>query len=1199
MKFKKLSLIGFKSFANKLEVKFGDGITGIVGPNGCGKSNVADAVRWVLGEQSAKLLRGSRMSDVIFNGSKKRNALSYAEVALTFDNHNRSLFPSCEYDEVVIARKLFRSGESEYYINGSLCKLRDIANMLRDAGFAIEGYTVIGQGRVQQIIHSKPEERRDIFEEAAGITKYKYKKQEAERKNERTRDNLARLNDILSVDTERLAPLARQAEKTRTYLEIKDKLKRNEINLYIHKYETASETKDKLSEIIAGIEAHIAENQKAYSVALDEYNKAMSDIQSIDSELVKYHNALMNLNIDKEKIAGDIRVLQQQYDSVSSQNSSLMAANAALNDNYNNLTIAATERQEELRRKSDELKTSRDEYDKLNAEYVILVDKVVAEEEKINAARRALIAAMERRAAVNRSVGELSAERVAIAEQMEKVKTRLSEYAERAEALSHIVAEKTSEVERMEGERAELGRQKDDAIIENQQCVQRLAQLGGELGQARQDYSALASRKKVLEDVQKDAYSYSVRKLLQDAESNSRLRDAIVGVIGQVITVKEGFEAAIDMALGSAVNNIVTKDEDDAKLLVEHLKVNKYGRATFLPITSFKPRSIDPAHLQLLKRDGCFGVAANAISYDPIFEPAINGLLGSTVIVDNMDTAVSLARDSKYGFRIVTLDGDIVTPQGAITGGSKKSDASNVFSHERTLKDIIVQLDALKSSIDGLQLERDGLAQNNETLTKRTRELTQDIHEYELTITAKTAKINALNSEIEALSQNKADGERTIERLNLRLADIITDLDAVEKAQDSIGMDERNQETARIDREFEQLRRSRDVMHDQVVNRNLAIVTLTKDIEALQNDIARLKSEAVATASRLESNNMAVLGNNRALQEFDDRIKALTESGTDGNAKRCDEIKAKLDELTRTKSELSEKTVESDNARMRCNDAVAQLTERKHEQEIILAQVDVNMENMQRSIAEDYQLSYSECLEYKEDNYDPETSEIEIAKLRRRIINLGSINENAIEEVQELSQKCRKLTEQRDDMIKSLKDEERIIKEMSAHMAHGFDTCFEQVRANFKEIFVELFNGGTADLVLVPNEDPLLCGVEIQAQPPDKKLQSISLLSGGEMALTAIAIMFAIMKYRPMPFCILDEVEAALDEANATRAAAMIKRFAQSTQFVVITHRKPTMEQADCLYGVTMEEMGVSTIVSVRLSDALRHANTVTKSNDN
>ena len=1192
MKFKKLSLLGFKSFANKLEVKFGEGITAIVGPNGCGKSNVADAVRWVLGEQSAKLLRGSNMQDVIFNGTQKRKALSYAEVSLTFDNHNRSLFPSYEYEEVVVTRKLFRSGESEYYRNGSLCRLRDISEMLRDGGFAIEGYTIIGQGRVMEIINSKPEDRRSIFEEAAGISKYKYKKQEAERKNARTRDNLNRLNDILSNDTERLAPLARQAEKTRTYRELKEKLKYNEINLYINQFETASTSKAAISEVIAEIDAQIAEKQAELDKAKADYNFAVGEVQSIDDKLNAYHSEMLELSVGKQKAVGDIAVINQRLDGLNRENTAYMTDNAELNDrcDYYNATIA--EKQSELNRKTEKLKSDREECGRIGEKHLEIVDKVAREEARLAEARRALIAAIERRAAVNRSVGELTAERANLTRLVEEYTARVESGAAKIEETTAKLSERQAELDKLRGEREEFVAQKERETAESGECIKKLNDLVAEIGQAKQDFSALASRKRVIEDVQKDAYSHAVRKLLDDAKTDGRLASAVVGVVGQVITVKDGFEAAIDMALGSAVNNVITHDEDGAKLLVEHLKRNKYGRATFLPITSFKPRSIDAQYEHLLDRDGCFGVATNAIEYDGKFDSVMRGLLGGTVIVDNVDTAVELAKMSKYSFRIVTLDGDIVSQQGSITGGSKKSDATNVFAQERTLKELTTQVDAVKTQIEKAQNEREELNKRSESLARHIRELSEDIHDYELIETAKRAENTALTAELNAMRSNKEVDEEALANVNSRLADIIADLDLVEKSQDELETAQQEKSDG-SDAEFEALRAERDRLQNNINDRNLEIVSLEKDIDALNTEIARLKGEVVAASQRISANEMSILSNNRIMQSFEERLRELTDATSDNADKHRTEIEEKINGLSQYKNDMNKLAVDSDAARTEVNAHISELTEKKHAQEISLAQIDVNMDLMQQRVGEEYGLGYEDCLQFKDEAFDAEAGELEIAKLRRRIANLGNIHENAIEEAQELSQKCSHMTMQRDDMMKSLADEDRIIKEMSANMMRDFDDCFEKIRSNFREIFTELFNGGTADLELTENEDPLARGVEIKAQPPEKQLQSITLLSGGEKTLTAIAILFAIMKLRPMPFCLLDEIEAALDDANVGRVAAMLKKFSDNTQLIAITHRKPTMEMADCLYGVTMEEKGVSSIVSVRLADALKNAETI------
>ncbi len=1192
MKFKKLSLIGFKSFANKLEVKFGEGITGIVGPNGCGKSNVADAVRWVLGEQSSKLLRGTNMQDVIFSGTKKRKSQSYAEVSLTFDNTGRELFPSYSYEEVVITRKLFRSNESEYYINGTLCKLRDIADLLRDGGFAREGYTIIGQGRVTELINSKPEDRRAIFEEAAGISKYKFKKVEAERKNERTRANLDRINDAMEGDSQRLGPLTKQAEKARQYFDLKEKLKHHEINYYIHNYETSADTKDELSSVIADYDAQIKDKQAQYESATERYNAAQNKLQTIDTDIEALHAEMLSLSVDKEKLSGQIGMITLQLQNIGKQNETLIAANAGLSQNYNELTRAAEQKQADLEKKTEQLRAAKEIYDRLNAEYTALVEKVAAEEEKIESARRALMEAMERKAAVNLSMGELTAERASVNEHIEDLTARVAHYSEQLATNVVDLNAADAELEELAADKAKLIAEKEQKSERNSACAEELKEANESFEDAKRELSVAMSRKTMLAELQAsmEGYAIPVRKLLADAKTDPKIAAAVMGVVGRIIKVKEGFETAVETALGSAVSNIVTKNEEDAKFLVEKLKQNRYGRATFLPITSFKPRSIDPQYMSLLKRSGCYGVATEAVSVDPVFNSVIDGLLGSTVVVDDMDTAISLAKASSYAFRIVTLDGDMVYPQGSITGGSKKSEAQNVFSHERELKDITETVEKLNNRIDELKKRRDGLTSENDFLAKSIKGLTEDIHEYELIEASKIAEKAQLEAEKDGIERSMADDKAALDAFIARMESLSADIDAVSKTHDELETGKRSEEEEKKHRDFEAMRLERDSRREQLSAKNLEFVTLDKDCETLKNEIARLKSEAISTAQSIENNDMTILGNNRTMQECNEKLRVLSESDGGGSDTRRKEISEKLDDLGKYKADLNNTVVESDRIRVDCSDAITRLTEQKHEQEIQLTRVDSDMEAMQQRIGEEYGLDYKQCLEFKDENYDTESGAIEIAKLKRRITNLGSINENAIEESQELVAQYHQKELQRDDLVKSLADQQLIINEMSAKMQQDFSECFEKIRTNFRSIFAELFNGGTADLELLDNPDPLACGVEIKAQPPSKNLQSITLLSGGEKTLTAIAILFAILKLRPMPFCLLDEIEAALDDANVGRFAQYLKNFSQSTQFIVITHRKPTMEQADCLYGVTMQEEGVSSIVSVKLTDAVKNA---------
>lgn len=1194
MKFKKLSLLGFKSFANKTNIVFGDGITAIVGPNGCGKSNVADAVRWVLGEQSPKLLRGANMQDVIFAGTEKRSAQSYAEVSLTFDNKNRSLFPSYEYEEVVISRKLFRSGESEYYRNGSRCLLRDISEMLRDAGFATEGYTVIGQNKAMEIVNSKPEDRRLIFEEAAGITKYKYRKNAAENKNKRTRENLSRIDDAMQIDLSRLEPLTKQAEKARLALELKERLKHHEINLYINRYETASARKDALSAVIADIDAQISEKHKEYDEAFAEYASAMDELRNIDSRIDGYRNELVSLTMSKTQISDKIVFIKEKLDAFNAQNSALQSSNAELADNYNKLTFDAEERQAEYNRKTEELNVMRVENEKLDAEYGETSARVTAEEQKIESARRALMAAMERKVAVSKSVGELTAERANAEEHAELLRNGISAAQKRLDEGGAELAERAEKLETYARERGELQAEQQRKAEESKQCEERLSASGTRLVETREKCSVAVSRKKLLEDLIKsmEGYAAPVRRLLNDAKNDSRLQGLIKGVVGQIISVKDGFGTAIETALGSAVNNIVTADEDDAKSVIDYLKRHNYGRATFLPITSFKPRSIEPQYLPLLKRAGCYGAATYALDFDPYFTRVIDGLLGSTVIVDNMDTAVKLAKDSGYAFRIVTLDGDTIFPQGSMSGGSKTQNMTNVLTYERELKDMVALVESSTAEVKAVESERAELTRASESLNARLRELISDIHVYEVTEASKTAEFVTLKDELTAVAAKKTADEAALAALVERIENISLDLDAVERTDDA-EQNDNGEENAKARAEFDALRARNDALREQIAQRRVLIATLGKDLEGLHMEIARLKSEAIATSQRIDDNEMTLLRNNRVMQELNDEIISLSEKSSGADEARRNELKAKLDNMTQYKEDLNAKSIHGDRVRMECGDAITELTEKKHAQEIELTRVDSSMDELQKHIQDDYGLGYEDCLPFKVEEYNPESGELEISKLKRRIINLGSINENAIEDAQELSKTYNERKKQRDDLVNSLNDTEQIIKEMSAKMVEGFDSCFEQIRHNFQETFVQLFNGGSADLELIDNEDPLQRGVEIIAQPPSKKLQSISLLSGGEKTLTSVAVLFAILKLRPMPFCLLDEIEAALDDANVGRVAEMLKQFSSKTQLIAITHRKPTMEQADSLYGVTMEEKGVSTIVSVHLADAVKSATSV------
>ena len=1194
MKFKNLSVYGFKSFAVKTSISFTEGITAIVGPNGCGKSNVADAVRWVLGEQSAKLLRGDNMQDVIFKGTDKRGALSYAEVSLTFDNTNRSLFPSCEYSEVVMTRKLFRDGESQYLLNGNLCRLRDVGDMLRDAGFGREGYTIIGQGKVTEIVGSKPEDRRAIFEEAAGISKYKYRKLEAERKNERTKANIERINDAMKIEQDRLEPLTKQAEKARQYLELREKLKVLEINDYIYQFETASDKKDALSETIEQYKRDIAAKQAEYDKANKNFNSAHDQLQSIDVKLDEFRRELTDMSVNSVEIKSRIQLVTAERDNIADRNNKYIADNAELEENCRIVERSLDERRAELDAKNKELDAHKNEFDKTNAHYIEVDKKVAEEEERMEGARRALIDAMERKARVSQSMGSLTAERALLIEQSEGLSARI-ESAEESLITARDNCEFTgAKLATLTAEKNELVAQREKVSEKLETCSAELRTVSENLSGTQSDYSGAVMRKNMLAEIHAsmEGYALPVRKLLDDAKTNIKVKNAIQGVVGQIISVKEGFETAVEMALGQAVSNVVTADENDAKFLISYLKENRYGRGTFLPITSFKRRSIDGAYSSLLRRSGCFGVATEAVTVDPKFDSVVSGLLGSTVIVDNMNTAVELAKAASYAFRIVTLDGDMVLPTGSLTGGSKRSDVTSVFSHERELKDITARVDELKKTLADLQSKNAELSAANKNYSERLKELTEDIQHYVLAEQSADIQYKNLQEEISELEEAKARDEQALNALSERKAAIDADIELAEKTKDELGTDRQTAFDDEKRREYETVKAERDALRDKVNGENLVIVTLGKDIERLQHEVSRLDAEKVSMLQNIENNNMTILSNNRAIARCNDNLDSLAASNSNNSDARYAELNEKLNNTSAYKAELNRVMIESEELRMKINEQITELINQKNEKDTALALVDSDMATMQQRVNEEYELGYEDCLQFKNESYDPEQGKIDIAKLKRRIEHLGNINLDAIAESQELAQSFHSREIQRDDLVKSLKDEERVISEMNANMLRDFNACFEQIRTNFKSIFVELFNGGNADLVLTENENELLRGVEIKAQPPSKTFGSISLLSGGEKTRTAIAILFAILRLKPMPFCLLDEIEAALDDANVGRFAAYLKKFSKDTQFIVITHRKPTMEQADTLFGVTMEEKGVSKIVSVQLTDAIKNAST-------
>ncbi len=1201
--FKEIEMAGFKSFADTTRINFDGGITAIVGPNGCGKSNVSDAIRWVLGEQSSKALRGDSMQDFIFAGTEKRKKLSYCEVSLVFDNTNKWF--NIEYDEVVLTRKLYRSGESEYYINRKLCRLKDIRNILYDSGIGKDGYSIIGQGRVEEIIQSKPEDRRAIFEEAAGIAKYKASKKDTERRLENVRANLSRANDILTEVERRLGPLKKQSEDAKKYLELRDTLKQLEIDAYIYQYDHASQTKEEINTKLSGFRDNLNVLTNSMETEQAKYDKSLNEINQLDKRANELHEQVLTYTVALEKKQGDTRLLNEQTKYLKEQldrlTSELDNYNLDLNQRTALVNSALNLREEE----KEKLNSLRKQNESLSEKYFELIDKITKSEGEKEENQRAIIDNLEKLTDIKANLSAYIAKRDAINENIRQDNEKLK-------ATNLVKNKLQTEFDGLNKEITRLNETKQAKESNINKIKTKLEGIEEENNVVLENIANLKSsidndtnRKNILTNLQADfeGYQYAVKRLLQESKNNQTLNKAIKGVVGNIISVDEKFSVAIEIALGGSIQNIVTKDENDAKTLINYLKDSRLGRATFLPITTVKPRSLSAQDKSTLKSAGCFGVASELVKADAVYKPVIESLLGSTVIVDNLDNATALAKRTGFSYRIVTLEGDVLSPQGSMSGGSKKTNDSSLLTKENEIKNLAKQIEDKNGELKTLYSQQssyvDAINKLKALLEKENGELSATNND----LFSKTARLDSLK-------ENLSKIEEDIFSLNSQITvatNIVKDLNEKINSIDNVELNynasqqkasEYNKTNSTM---FDELKQKRDEYQENMTASKVQIAATEEKINSLNKDIETQNAEIENIKKNIE-----IISKNLSSQQAVYN-EAMNLNKVKSEDKEVQEIKDKLDDLNTKisqfddfKKTLMQELKDLDDKKTQLNNEIARVNNKIYQQETSLQKVDIDIENMQERIFEDYELTYNDCLQYKTqtENFDIKETLIQINKIKNQINALGPVNINALEEYKTEGGRYEELNGQITDLKQAEEDAVKIIADLSKEMLDKFNAEFAKIQANFTKVFKELFGGGNARLELLPSEDPLTAGVEIIAQPPGKVLQQITLLSGGEKTMTAIAILFAILKLKPMPFCFLDEIEAALDDANIERYARYLKRFSDETQFIVITHRKPTMELADSLYGVTMEEKGVSKIVSVKLADAVKVAETEEQQKD-
>lgn len=1187
MNFKKVELNGFKSFADKTEIKFDNGVTCIVGPNGCGKSNVADSIRWVLGEQSAKTLRGSNMQDVIFGGTQTRKSQSFCEVTLTFDNAGRMF--DLDFAEVAMTRRLYRSGESEYLINKQPCRMKDIVDLLHSVGVGKEGYSIIGQGKIEQIMNAKPEDRRAIFEEATGIIVFKNRKQEIERKLGNSYNNLNIFMQRMGEVEHMLAPLQRQAEKTKKYRELYDELKENEINLYIYKHDTAESSKSAIHAVLDDLHKQIAEGREQAENLERKYGDDRRRIAESDELLQRLNEEILKYTLDLQKKEGDVNLIRERINFYREQRES---DEKFLSDGAKRLEEIAAElsaAESSSKENGGKMREAQKESSTLGAEIGALNEKLSEYEELNDKSQKSVIDSIENLSEIRQNIGTLSAKKEAVEERIAEIALEAEKskgvIAEHRKALSDCVDWYEELLEYVSREK-ELKDAKEEEIYsinaETDAVSENIFNCNAKIAGLQDRYRFYSSVKDGFE-----GYKFSVKKLMSDSKNQPELSRRIKGVIADIVKCDEKYETAVETAFGGAMQNIVTATSDDARYLIEYLKRTKGGSVTFLPVASLKPRYETDFTRRALKERGALGLATELVRYDKYYDNIIYNLLGNTLIVDNIANANEISKKFPHAFRMVTLDGDIISTSGSMTGGSRRADSGNLLANERNIEKALADIEEVRKEVSALSKKKTLLEEKKAKTAGEMETLRESFQEARAKIAALSEKKGTLEKALAESEQALKTQENTLAVLYERAQHLDSEFSSSSEGEEKITKlkSDAADETNRRKGEYEKLKSERDERNLRYNVLQVYIAQYRAAADADDAETARLykeREELNGKISDTKKNIENIAATISELEEMAEKTALTPEQRENLNA-----LRAKKEEATREKESLNAELENILGENRAVNERIEQLSERRHAQEIELTKIDSELENLQARIDEEYQETYESCLNYKDENFDPRAGQTAINRLKREIGALGAINHNALEEFEALNAQYTEMCSQRDDVQKGIDDTTEALNKLKEEMQTQFDDGFNQINENFKRLFKELFGGGRAELQMdyTDCDDPLNAGVEIVACPPGKKLTKISLLSGGERALTAIAILFAILMLRPMPFCVLDEIEAALDEANVDKFAQFLKKFAKETQFIVITHRKPTMEKADSLFGVTMEEKGVSKIVSVKLSE--------------
>ncbi|MCI8634608.1 MAG: chromosome segregation protein SMC [Eubacterium sp.] len=1179
MYLKSIEMHGFKSFANKIVLDFHNGITGIVGPNGSGKSNVSDAVRWVLGEQSARQLRGSSMQDVIFSGTENRKPLSYAYVAITMDNSDHMLDTS--FEEVTVARRVYRSGESEYLLNGGVCRLRDVHELFYDTGIGKEGYSIIGQGQIEKILNGRPEERRELFDEAAGIVKYKRRKVTAQKKLETERENLIRLDDILSELERQVGPLKRQSEKAREYLKKKEELKRFDVNMFLLEIGRIDTQKKEIEENEKITDAQLKETSSVYSQIKDEYEKIEAVMEQAETEIEVLREQLNQSVISKGRLEGELNVLNEQIKA------------AELSDGH------FKDRTSEIKQDTQEKSRQKAEYETQEAR---LTEQLLRVEERRQKAEEKLTKLQEDIRSCNEEIEkgqnellDLLHQKVSMQAEQQKYETMIEQVNIRKAQLNQRLLQQKSEESdldvQLEAQEsilkeireaiAELLQQEQKLTGRQAEWEQKLRETDQAVSEQMAGYHKTASRLESLRNIAEryDGYGNSIRRVMEQKDKEP----GILGVVSDLIKVEKKYETAIETALGGSIQNIVTEDEQTAKRMITYLKQNRFGRATFLPLTSVKGKGGIKTP-EALQEEGVIGLAHTLVRNDRRYDGIMAQLLGRVVVADTIDHAIVLAQKYHYTLFIVTLEGESLRPGGSMTGGAFKN-SSNLLGRNREMEDLSLQVKKIKEALEAQKARRD------EILTAQAL-LAEDLDKQKEQLQQQYLSENTAKSEADRIRRQKEEGAyewKELQEDRVKLEQQLAELKR-KQAQASEEIEAASQREAEIAAESQNYQKELD-------EKALLEGSVHKAFSEVQMEEANIRQRAEFTRENIRRVTEETEKLNQQIAELAKEAAAAREAAQQKKG-RMEEMKKTLDasgeEIVRLETVLQEKLVQN---KQMADEQKSFFTKREEisgrmhdlDKELLRLggqkeKLDEERERQVNYMWEEYELTFHAAKELWNSAYDNlnELKKLTV-QLKEEIRSLGDVNVNAIDEYKEVSERFVFLKTQHDDLVESEAALMDIIDDLDAGMRRQFSEKFEEIRQEFDRAFKELFGGGKGTLELVEDEDILECGIRIIAQPPGKKLQNMVLLSGGEKSLTAISLLFAIQNLKPSPFCLLDEIEAALDDSNVGRFAKYLHKLTKDTQFIVITHRRGTMAAADRLYGITMQEKGVSTMVSVDL----------------